>query len=102
MLHSPVTPLSQSSSTKTERCVGTKKKNTTARDVTGFYAYFSPANRAIFSTSWGDFLTKWRRKPGEKRKNPVEKTQKKSPVETEPQNYRFLSFVVVERVLIAA
>ena len=35
-----------------------------------------PGNRAIFSTFWGDFLTKSNSTPGEKGKNPLEKIQK--------------------------
>ena len=61
--------------------------------------FCGPGNRAIFSTFWDDFLTKLRRKPGEKRKNPLEKITNKYPMETAPWNCRFLSLVVVERVL---
>ena len=59
-----------------------------------------PGNWASFSTSWGDFLSKLHRKPGEKQgKHPLESIPKKNPVETAPRNCRFLSLVVVERVL---
>ena len=61
--------------------------------------HFSPpGNRAIFSTFWGHFLTKLHSQPGEKGKPPLEKIQK-NPVEKAPQNCRFLSLVMVERVL---
>ena len=40
-------------------------KNMTARDVTGFFVFSPPGNRAIFPSFWGDFLTKLHRKPGE-------------------------------------
>ena len=70
----------------------------TARDVTGFYAFSLPGNRAIFSTFWGDFLTNLRRQPGDKKKKTLEKIQK-DPAETVLRNCRFLSLVIVERVL---
>ena len=77
--------------------LGTPKKNMTARDVTAFWLLFSPpGDRAIFSTFWGDFLTKLDRKAGEKGENPLEKNQK-NPVETASRNCRFLSLVVVGR-----
>ena len=65
------------------------EKTMTARDVTGFCAFCPPGNRAIFSAFWGDFLN-LHSKPGEK--------EKKS-LETAPRNCRFLSLVVVVRVL---
>ena len=71
----------------------------TARDATGFYAFFSTCKFVqIFSTFCGDFLTKLHRKPGERGNNPLEKNEK-NPVETAPRNCRILSLVVVERVL---
>ena len=74
--------------------IGTEK-TMTATDGT----LFSPlGNRAIFSTFWGHFLTKLHSEPGEKGKSPLEKIHK-NPVETVPQNCRFLSLVVVESVL---
>ena len=67
----------------------------TATDLTGFYAFSLSRNGAILSTFWGH------NNPGEKgTKNLLEKTQKKkNPVETAPQNCRFLFLVVVKRVL---
>ena len=74
------------------------KKTMTATDVTGFYALFSARKSGNFLYILGLFL-KLHSKPREKGKNPLEKIQK-NPVETAPRNCRFLSLVVVERVLI--
>ena len=71
----------------------------TARDVTDFTHFSLPGNRAIFSTFRVDFLTKLHIKPGERGKNPLEKTHK-IQVETAPRNCRFLSLIVGERALI--
>ena len=48
-----------------------------------------------FSPGWGDFLTKLNSKPGEKKKSTGENIKK----ETALQNGKFLSSVMVERVL---
>ena len=71
------------------------EKTMTATDVTGFDAIFSTGFFATFSRFWGARLTKLHREPGEKAKN----TSGEPPVETAPRNCRFLSLVVVERVL---
>ena len=62
----------------------------TARDVTGFYDFFSVWNRAIFSTFWGHFLTKLRSRPGEKGKNIHWRKNSKNPVATAPRNWRWM------------
>ena len=69
----------------------------TNRDVTGFYAFSPPGNQANLSTFWGDSLTQLHSKPGEKGQK-IHFIQKNA-VETAPRNRRFLSLVVVERVL---
>ena len=58
-----------------------------------------PRSQAVFSTFWGDCHTKLHCEPWEKGKHPLENIQK-NPVETAPRSCRFLSRVVVERVLI--
>ena len=58
--------------------------------------FFSPPrNRAIFSISWCDSLAKLHKEKG---RNPLEKFQK-TEWWRRPRNCRFLSLVVVERVL---
>ena len=52
-------------------CFGTQR-TMTARDVT------QPGNWAIFSTFCGHFFAEVQRKPGEKKKNPPEKSHTKS------------------------
>ena len=53
-----------------------KKKPMTARDVTGFYIFSPPRNRATSSAFWGSFLiTQWTWRKG---KNPLENIQKTS------------------------
>ena len=58
-----------------------------------------PGNGVLFSTICGDSLTKLHRKPGEKGQISDWRKFKKNPVEMAPCNCRFLSLVVVERVL---
>ena len=56
-----------------------RKKTTTARDVTEFYAFFfPPGSRAIFSTFCGALLTNLHRKPGENEKDRWRKFEKSS------------------------
>ena len=69
------------------------KKTMAATDVTGFSAFLRPETGNFLH-----FLTKLHSKPGEKGKSPLEKIQK-NLVEIAPRNCRFLSLVVVERVL---
>ena len=57
-----------------------------------------PGNRAIFSTFWGDFLAELHIEPGEKGKYPLKKIQ--TIQWRNFRNCRFLSLVVIERVLI--
>ena len=71
------------------------EKTMTATGVTGFDAIFSTGFFATFSRFSGARLTKLHREPGEKAK----KSSGEPPVETAPRNCRFLSLVVVERVL---
>ena len=72
----------------------------TARDVTRFCACFSARKSGYFLHSLrGDFLTNLHGKPGERGNNPLENIQKKNPVAPAPRNCKFLSLVVVERVL---
>ena len=73
----------------------------TATDLTGFYAFVSSQNRAIFSTFWGHFLTKLHSQPGEKGKDPLERVPKKSSGDGAPKLQRNLSLVVAERGLIS-
>ena len=76
------------------------EKTMTATDVTGFYAFFS----AFFSAQksgkflhiWGDFLTKLLRNLEKREKTHRRKLQKSSG---DGALKRFLSLVVVERVL---
>ena len=49
-----------------------------------------PGNRAIFSTFWGDFLTKLHSKPGEKGKDSTGENSTKNPVETAPRSCRWI------------
>ena len=72
----------------------------TAREVTGFRA-FSPARKSgKFLHILGGFLAKLHRRPGEKgKKKTTGEKNLRNPVETAPRNCRFLSLVVVERVL---
>ena len=54
-------------------------KTVTARDATGFYTFFPPGNRVIFSRFWWDAPTKSNNKPGEtKEKYSPKKTIKSS------------------------
>ena len=67
-----------------------------ARDVTGFYAFFSAWRSGHFSTFWGDFLTKLQKLWRQRRKNPLEKIQKKkSSGDSTPKLQMNLSLVVV-------
>ena len=62
--------------------------------------FLRPGHEAMLSTFWGHFLTKLHSKPGEKGKKKTstgENSQKS--VKKLPRNCRFLSLVVVERVL---
>ena len=68
----------------------------TARDVTGFYVFFSPGDRAVFSTFWGDFLTKL---VNLEKKEEAHRRKFKISSETAPRNCQFLSLVVVKRAL---
>ena len=62
---------------------------------------FSPrGNQDIFSTFWGDFLTKLHKTLGEKEEKI--RRRKKKTAETAPRNCRFLSLVLGERALILA
>ena len=64
------------------------------------FTHFSPPwNQAIFSTFWGAFLLDYTETLERREKNPLERENSKSPVETAPRNCRFLSLVMVERVL---
>ena len=77
------------------------RETMTARDVTEFYGSSSPGNRAIFSTVWGDFLTKlhrnhWRRSKNfhwrkiyKKKEKMNWRKFKNNPMETAPRNCRF-------------
>ena len=70
----------------------------TARDKTGFYAIFSARKSGNFLHILGRFpyymaQKTWRRRQRSTREN------SKNPAETAPRNCRFLSLVVVERVL---
>ena len=62
------------------------------------FTFPPPGNRAIFSTFWGDFLTNLHIKPGEREQKSTGQNSE-NPVERFPRNCRFLSLVVVERVL---
>ena len=66
----------------------------TATDVTGFDAIFSAAFFATFSRLKGLVLLNYTENLGKKQKISGE-----PPVEMAPRNCRFLSLVVVERVL---
>ena len=75
------------------------KKAMTARDVTGFYAFFSARQSGNFLTHFGAvYLLNCTANLEKKDKNPLEKTQKNS-METAPRKCRFLSLVVVDRAL---
>ena len=74
------------------RFLGTEE-TMSARDMTGFCAFFS----ARKTTFLGDSLLHYTENPGEKQKFHWRKLKK--PVEMAPRNCRFLSLVVVERVL---
>ena len=72
----------------------------TARDVTGFYANFSARESGNFLHILGGvFFTELHIKPGEKGQTCTGENSK-NPVETAGRNRRFLSLVVVKRVLI--
>ena len=53
-----------------------------ARDVTGFYAFSPPGNRAIFSTFWGYLLTE---KKTRKREKSTGENSKKASGEGTPK-----------------
>ena len=55
-------------------------KTMTARDVTGFYAFFLRTGIGLFLHIWGDFLTELHRKPGKEGKIVTGEIQKKSIV----------------------
>ena len=57
----------------------------TARDVTGFYAFFFARKSGNFSTFWGDFLTQSHSKPGEKGKKIHWRKFKKSGGDNAPK-----------------
>ena len=80
---------------------GPQKKTMTAKDVTGFCAFFSPRKSGNFlhilaAISLPNYTVNLGK---QEKKNPLEKIQI-NPVETAPRNCRFLSLVVVGRVLI--
>ena len=74
------------------------EKTMTARDATGFYAIFSAWKSGNFLHILGRVLTKLNRKPEDISKSSAGENSK-HPVETVPRHCKFLSLVVVERVL---
>ena len=76
--------------------IGTEQ-TMTARDVTGSDAFFSAQISGNFLHIFG-VISSLRKKNLEKKVLKVD-WRKRSPVETAPGNCRFLSLVVVERVL---
>ena len=73
-------------------------KTMTARDVTGFYAFCSARKSGNFLHSLGPFSYLITQKAWRKKKTHCRKL-KKNAVEKLPRNCRFLSLVVVKRVL---
>ena len=79
--------------------VGTGKTKT-ARDVTGFYVLGGGgAKSGNFLHILGISLLNCTVNLEKRAKYPLEKIHKKKPVETAPRNCRFLSLVVLARVL---
>ena len=79
-----------------------QQKAMTARDVTGFYAFFCAMKSGNFvrdSTFWGDFLPELHRKPPPERRKRVHWRKFKTSSRDGAPNCRFLSLVIVKRVL---
>ena len=96
-LSEPLSPVAPQTCSKihTQKMSGPKKNHDNHR-LDRILRFFSPPrNRAIFSTFWGHLLAKLHSQLGKIHWRKFNQ----NPVETAPRNCRFLSPVVVERVL---